>query len=370
MFDKDSFKQSLTVSDIHAILNHYGADYHEGRQGEVVSATICHNKSGGSHKLYYYPESHSFHCYTGCGSFDIYEMIMRVNQARNIEMNFTEAIKEIALILGMNINFKERRKGVIRPKKTIKDWEWMNRVTKKPTIVPELKVIDKSVLNTFDKIYPSAWYEEGISLDSMEKYGIRFYGEAFQTIIPHHDADGNLIGIRSRNWDKESMVKAKYIPTYVNGIGYNHPLGYALYGLHQNKETIQRKKKAMIVEGEKSCLFADTMYGADNFVVAMCGSNLSKYQADLLINLGVEQVIIAIDKDYLLPDTVEYERYMEKVKKIGKLFNHYVSTFHLTDTRGLLDYKESPLDLPKDKLEDMMENDKYRLTIKELEKVD
>ena len=79
----------------------------------------------------------------------------------------------------------------------------------------------------------------------------------------------------------------------------------------------------MIVEGEKSCLFSDTFYGEDNFVVAICGSNMSKYQAELLLNLGIEEVIIAIDKEYMQVDTPEFDEYMKKVKKIGKLLLLY-----------------------------------------------
>lgn len=82
MFDKDNFKTSLTSNDIIKILKHYDADIIEGKQGELISTTICHNKSGGSHKLYYYPDGYSFHCYTGCGSFDIYDLVVKVNSIR------------------------------------------------------------------------------------------------------------------------------------------------------------------------------------------------------------------------------------------------------------------------------------------------
>ncbi|MEB7385057.1 hypothetical protein NGC55_09125 [Staphylococcus xylosus] len=184
----------------------------------------------------------------------------------------------------------------------------------------------------------------------MGKYNIRFYSDMFQIIIPHHDDIGNLIGIRNRNWNKVFMKRAKYIPIYLKDKGYNHPLGYALYGLYQNKEEIQRKRKAMILEGEKSCLFSDTFYGEDNFVVAICGSSMSKYQAELLLNLSIEEIIIAIDKEYIQVDTPEFSNYMKKVKKIGRHFAPYISTYHLTDTRGVLGLKESPLDVTKKRI--------------------
>lgn len=366
MFDKDKFKTSLTSDDIIKILKHYDADIIEGKNGELISTSICHNKSGGSHKLYYYPDGHSFHCYTGCGSFDIYDLIIKVNGMRGRALKFTDAIKEVGNILNIHINFRNKIYGVQKNIKTIDVWDWLEKVQRKEKLVPELKVHDDSILKYFNEIYPSSWYEEGISLETMEKYEIKFYPEQFQTVIPHRDGEGNLVGIRSRNWDKQLKKRAKYIPTYVGDKGYNHPLGYALYGLYQNKETIKRKKKAMIVEGEKSCLFSDTLYDDDNFVVAICGSNMSQYQADLLLELGIEEVIIALDKEYLITDSTDFEEYMSKVKRIGRMFAPYVQTYHITDTRSYMGLKESPLDLDKEVLEDVMENDKHLLTLKDL----
>lgn len=367
MFDKDKFKISITENDIKKVLEYYNSDYHEGNDGSIITQTICHNHSGGSHKLYYYPETHSFHCYTGCGSFDIYDLIEKVNSKRGRQLNFTESIKELGKILGKHINFSNNPVGFNKVVKTISDWEWLDKVVKKEKPQPKLKKYNKSILSPFITAYPSAWYEEGISVPTMRKYNIMFYPEMFQTVIPHYDENGEIIGVRSRNWKKEFVKNAKYIPTYVGDVGYNHPLGYALYGLYQNKETIKRRKKAMIVEGEKSCLCSDTFYGDDNFVVAICGSNMSKYQADLLLNLDIDEVIIALDKEYFITDSPEYDEYMNKVKKIGKHFAPYVRTYHLTDTRGYLGLKQSPLDVSKEVLEDIMEHDKHVLTLKELE---
>src|SRR5699024_11709814 len=58
-----------------------------------------------------------------------------------------------------------------------------------------------------------------------------------QTIIPHYNIDNILIGIRVRNW--RSVEKGKYLPLYHKGEGYQHALGYNLYGIHLNKEAIQ-----------------------------------------------------------------------------------------------------------------------------------
>lgn len=370
MFDKDKFKSSLTNHDIEVILSYYKADFFEGKNGEIISASICHHKSGGSHKLYYYSDTQMFHCYTGCGSFDIYSLIEKRMVMDGLKPNFIETIKNLGNILGINISLNNKVLGVQKAIKTINDWDWIKKVKRKEKAQPQLQIHNESILNYFEELYPKSWHEEGISIETMEKYNIKFYPDMFQTVIPHHDDLGNLIGIRSRNWNKDLVKRAKYIPTYIKDKGYNHPLGYALYGLYQNKETIKRKRKAMIVEGEKSCLFSDTFYGDDNFVVAICGSSMSKYQAELLLQLGIEEIIIAIDKEYIQVDTPEFTEYMNKVKKIGRHFTPYISTYHLTDTRGILGLKESPLDVTKVELEDMMKNDKHNLTLKDLKSED
>ncbi|MDG4943940.1 hypothetical protein [Staphylococcus agnetis] len=367
MFDKDEFKQSLTIEDIEKIFTYFKADYHINNNGELVAETICHNRYNGSHKLYYYPDSHTFYCYTHCGSFDIYDLVEKVNLTRGNKLTFRQCIKQISDILGRNINLNNKIKGVQTNVKLINDWSWLKKISKKTPVSPQLKTINESIINYFDEQYPYAWFKEGITVDTMNKYDIRFYSEMCETIIPHRDQEGNLVGIRSRVWNKEAVKKAKYRPTYIGDKGFNHPLGYTLFGLHQNKEAIKRKKKAMIVEGEKSCLFSDSYYGDDNFVVAICGSNVSRYQARLLIDLGIEELIIAIDKEYFINEGIDYEKYMKKVMRIAKHFAPYCRTYHLTDTCGRLGLKQSPLDISKEELEQMMKVDKHLITMKDLE---
>lgn len=74
MFDKDKFKSSLTNHDIEKY-QRIITQKELKENGEIIAETICHNKTGGSHKLYYYPETQLFHCYTGCGSFDVFTLI-------------------------------------------------------------------------------------------------------------------------------------------------------------------------------------------------------------------------------------------------------------------------------------------------------
>ena len=62
--------------------------------------------------------------------------------------------------------------------------------------------------------------------------------------------------------------------------------------LNVAKEKIERCKKIMIVESEKSCLQAYSYFGEDTFVVAVCGSNLTRTQIKMINELQVEEVMI------------------------------------------------------------------------------
>lgn len=71
----------------------------------------------------------------------------------------------------------------------------------------------------------------------------------------------------------------------------------SLYNLNNSKNNISIIKKAIVFEGEKSCLLYQSYFGLDNDIsVACCGSSLSTYQVQELINLGAEEIIIAFDR--------------------------------------------------------------------------
>ena len=73
-YNKDTLKENLTIEEVFDLVSELGGEPIMGN-GIFTARTICHG--GDSHKLYYYPNTHLFHCYTGCGdaSFDIYDLV-------------------------------------------------------------------------------------------------------------------------------------------------------------------------------------------------------------------------------------------------------------------------------------------------------
>ena len=195
----------------------------------------------------------------------------------------------------------------------------------------------------------------------MDKFEIQYDIYNDRIIIPHRYVNGDLIAIRCRNLD-ERLVETgrKYMPIIVDGKTLSAPTSQYLYGLYQNMENIQRLKRVILVESEKAVLQYETMYPDYNIAVALSSSNLSMWQVDILKSLGVEEVIIALDKEFDNSGTREEMLYAMKIDKslVNKLSLFDVSI--IWDYRGLLDRKDSPLDKGKQVFEKLYQDRIYK----------
>ena len=100
------------------------------------------------------------------------------------------------------------------------------------------------------------------------------------------------------------------------------------------------------MSGEKSCLLYQSYFGINNDIsVAVCGSNLTNYQVQLLKNLDVDEIVIAFDKQFKKIGDNEFKGWVKKLKDINKKFSLIVNISFIFDLRGdKLDYKDSPID--------------------------
>ena len=245
-YDKDTLKENLTIEEVFDLVSELGGEPIMGN-GIFTARTICHG--GDSHKLYYYPNTHLFHCYTGCGdaSFDIYDLVLRVNKTAGIQ-NFSlpRAIAFVAKYFGYTaetFDFEDNQEAN-------EDWQIINNFKRnkektQPQII-ELKVYDNKVLRYLPHPRISPWEKEGIKFDIMESRGICYDPINEGIVIPHYDINGNLIGIRERTLIKENEINGKYKPAYLGGKLFNHPLGFSLYNLNNSKKAISYFQKAIV----------------------------------------------------------------------------------------------------------------------------
>jgi hypothetical protein len=352
-YDKEELKKELTLEQIYDLLTELGAEPIL-KDNCIICKTICHNSdlANASHKLYYYPNTHLFHCYTGCGdaSFDIYDLVLRVNKTAGLQ-NFTlsKAITFVARYFGYTVdtfNFEDNQE-------TTEDWKIINNYKRnkeknQPQIV-ELKTYNNKILRHLPHPHIIPWEREGIAFDIIKSRGICYNPISEGIVIPHYDINGNLIGIRERTLIKENEINGKYRPAIINGKMYNHPLGFALYNLNNSKEAISRFKIAIVYEGEKSCLKHASYFGKESDIsVACCGSNLINYQVKLLLSLGVKEIVIAFDKQFQEIGDEEWQKWIIKLKTLYHKYNGYVNISFLFDKDNLLGYKDSPIDCSKE----------------------
>ena len=351
-YDKDKIKSDLTIEQVSDIIAELGGEPYI-QKGILLSKTICHE--GDSHKLYYYDNTHLFRCYTGCSepTFDIFELVRKVKEREYGEQfQLPQAIRYVAEYFGYSpINsFDQNENNVSKDLIYIENYDRIKNIELETQIV-ELKEYEDTILKNLPHPIITPWIEDGISKEVMDLYEICYDPRNCGIVIPHRDINGKLIGVRERTLIKENAERyGKYLPMKMGKRMYNHPLSFNLYGLYQNQKNIKKIKKAFVFESEKSVMQYATMFGQENNIaVSVCGSNLIQYQAWLLIQLGVKEIIVGLDKQYQKLGDKEHIKLVKNLKNIHKKYGQFVTISYLFDTRDLLSYKASPTDEGRDK---------------------
>lgn len=356
--DRNELLEYLSIEKLKELMEQLGSEYCKEEEGYFIFSSICHSNPA-SHKLYYYKESNTFHCYSACGcNYSIFDLIGQV-----LGLDFPDSFKYLANFLGISINQQKKKVGFNKTYSNA-DLKFLRLQKNKNTYVtPKQQVYNDNVLNMFDKAITQDWREEGISLETAEKFELGFYINQNCMIIPVRDINGDLIGIRKRNYFKDELGQGrKYVPILIQNTLYNFPTNINLYGIYQNQNYIRKYKKVVLFESEKSVLKYDSMY-KENIALAIFGMNFSKWQRDMVLSLGVEEVIIALDKQYIQEDIDnkankinynEFTSYFKKIRKIVKMFEKQCNVLIIMDFNNLIKYKSSPIDYGKQVFEALL----------------
>ena len=350
-YNLEEIKENLEDEQIFDLLNEMGGEP-TWKNNTIISKTICHG--GHSHKLYYYTNTHLFKCFTDCGgeAFDIFELVRKV---KSLEIGndylLPSAVEYVANYFGISKNIieEEDTTSIDEYLANLNSYKRIQDIDIKKQIV-ELKTYDDNFLKNLPHILIEPWLNDNITENAMKRFEICYEPKNQAIVIPHRDINGNLIGVRQRTLIQENAeLYGKYLPLKLSGKMYNHPLSFNLYGLYQNKNNIARAKKAIIFESEKSVLQLDNILGEDNNIgVACCGSSVIAYQVWLLQSLGVEEVIVALDRQYKILGDDEHKKLIKNLKNIQKKYGNYIKITFIFDKGNLLPYKASPSDCGKD----------------------
>lgn len=350
-------RERLEPQDIERILGEYNVHPYYKCNSYTVYETCCHNKVGcGSHKLYYYPNTYLFKCYTECDEmFDIFDLIIRIEDITNgRRIGKSEAIR----VAGFELTTRETNEiATDSISNDLARLIYVNKSGQQPE-QPELLPIDSSFLDeryVFDLEALQTWIDEGIAIKSMFFYRISYDPIDNCIIIPQYDSVGNVVGVRGRFLSEHAVDK--YRPITYNGVLLNCPTNSILYGFYQNKSAIQLTKTAIIFESEKSVLMMDTIYEKNNISVAVFGQKISKQHIKLLLSLSVNDVIIAFDADY--QGAEEAQKKFKEYKKLCRSLNTYFNVSIIMDYKGLLQYKDSPIDRGETIFNELMKDRVY-----------
>ena len=332
----------LTIKSVYRLMKHLNAEPKIMNDNVIEGITICHH--GHKRKLYYYQDGHNFMCFTHCGNMSIVGFI-----EHHFNYSYGRAINYLKDFFDVN-NFQENgfvankieKENIDIPSDNIKKY------FKKDNDIEENKIkpISNNILNSFYHEYPQSWLNEHITERSMDKFNIRFDILNHRIIIPTYRSDGKLIGIRCRDIDRTRLSQggSKYYPIIFDGTVLRWPTGSSLYGLNINKGNIKNNKKAILFEGEKSVLKLDGYLGDNNISVALFGSNFTKIQKKLLLDLGVNEIIIALDKEFKNDYDNESKLYAKKIFSMVRDIRMQCQVSVVWDKFGLLEYKDSPID--------------------------
>ena len=299
----------------------------------LLMPTVCHNTSveEASWKLYYYKNTHIFHCYTECQSQSIFTFLKHYYECRDIEYDWHIDIYE--LIRDCSYFSEDTIKS--NSYKAIRD-DYSLRKERH-----QLPAYPNEIMEAFIKYYPVEWLKDGITKESMDKYNIRFSPSQNKIIIPHYDEGGRLIGIRGRALNPEDIEQwGKYMPVMIENKIYSHPLSLNLYGLNRTKENIKASGIAYLGEAEKFCLQIES-FDMPNCSAAVCGNKLNKYALDILIRTcHPQEIVICFDKEEL-----PYEdKYFNHLYELCKKYQAYSNFSFIYDKENLLKLKDSPTD--------------------------
>lgn len=362
--DAKQLMEQLTVEEITDLLMSLGSDapIPDANQN-LYFTTICHG--GRSHKLLFYQSSKQFYCFTNCGSLSLFDVV-----AGHLGTGFKEAYRYICEFKGIQA-FGHGHLGFGKVEVENEDLAFLTHYT--PVVKTnrvELPEYHKGILNLFEDFYPMSWADEGITPEVAQKFDIKYCFHRQAAIIPYLDPAGRLVGIRQRNF-KSSDVEAgrKYIPLQAEGVCYRYPSSHVLFGLYENQANIRRYKRAILFEAEKSVMLMSSYFGVEKDIsVALGGMNMSHIQRQLLLDLGVETVVIALDKENTDSlESPETKSYFKKLRKLTALLLPYFQVELLLCWDDRLPFKASPIDQGKVIFEQLMSE---RQTVTDLTEFD
>lgn len=248
------------------------------------------------------------------------------------KIDFVSAIKWLHKILDVKFSpYKKENKAKKNPLAIFRDI--INR-RKSHIDVAEIVEIEEEALDDFVPMIHIDWFREGIMPWARKKFGLCYSYKRKRMVVPiRYWMDGRLLGFNQRtmidNWQELGIPKYLLTSTYQKSTN--------IYGLWENKDTIEKAGYVVVVESEKSVLKRYSI--GDGTCVALQGKTMSDEQRRILLGLNVDEIIIALDKDVDINDMRCMCDKLYLARKVS----------YVKDDWGYLGDKDSPCDAKNEK---------------------
>ena len=244
------------------------------------------------------------------------------------KMSFINSIKYLHNLLGLEIKSKDfisTEKPITNPlwvfERLISNTQYYN--------CNDIHYLNESLLDDYIPILYIGWFQEGVMPWSAKKFNIAYSYKNKRIIIPHRSwNNGRLVGVNARttvdNADELGIKKYWLTPSYKKSLN--------VYGLWENKTSIEQNKRVVIFESEKSVLKRDSLL--DSSCVAISGKNISSEQVAIILSLNINEIVIAFDKDVSIEEIRHCCSKFYKIRKVSYIYDKW----------DILGKKDSPAD--------------------------
>ena len=347
---------------------------------------LCHH--GENHSALFDPTTLKVNCFSECGG----GMLLHTWVKRTLDLPDPDLAKQYIedWIDGERHQPGKRRKPIDlsnrRPAKV--DFDFKERPFELEHIEPVCGIPQDIVADLYrdfqytpDILERLKWHtEDGISVEMLQKYQVAYYPENGSIVFPHHNINGEIVGLYERSFRmlrkefcklypeidyKQTLFfpTAKYLPLliadkYKDRIPgknrWSFPNSLNLYGLHIAAPYIKESGEAIIFEGAKSVMLAH-QWGIKNTVASHTfGCNLN--HINMLYECGARKIYFAFDKQYQEQSEYDHDWYLydkrtkgmaEKIRDIGGMEIRRI--IDLPNTGVPLDHKDAPVDKGKEK---------------------
>lgn len=257
-----------------------------------------------------------------------------------LQLLFPEALKYICHEIGLSY-YHDFDENIPESFKILKLLENMNSNSDEERDRP-LKPISEVILSYYKNYVNDLFYKDNIDYQTQREFEIGYDEFTNRITIPIRSEIGDLVGVKGRLLKKdldENDIKYLYIEPCARA--------KVIYGLHKTMGYIKESGRIYVGESEK---FPQQLwsYGYRNSG-ATGGKELSQYQIELLVRLGV-MIIFCFDKDVT----------KEELEELADRFPDGVPLFYMFDEDKILGENESPSDNPI-KWQHMVDSNIYRL---------